>query len=308
MKWMRSFAYGAIAVGSVLGQKLETQNLDPKNVVRVETAKDHLTVIELADPVTMVAVGNQSAFSVERRENKVFVKPVEDQAKTNLFIWTATGRYAYELAPAPGVEQMHFAIDQTPPTPKTARIDPLPRAPVAPVVTKKDDPLPAEMLTEATPILIYGERDTQRRVEITLRDSFEKGGRLYLRYAVQNRTGRPYLLSVPVVTQLSGIRARQSLVPLRDRQLGERFSRSLKVKTSNPVTVVAGDELVELSQGANALGWLVVERPKSDDETAVLRFEFRADERGPVEALLVLARTDNPEKVAHAGYREVDHR
>jgi type IV secretory pathway VirB9-like protein len=75
-----------------IGQKLETQTLDPKKVIRVETAKDHLTVIELGEPVTMVAVGNQNAFSIERRENKVFVKPTEYDAETNLFIWTTAGR------------------------------------------------------------------------------------------------------------------------------------------------------------------------------------------------------------------------
>ena len=96
----------------LLAQKLETQPSDTKKVVRVETAADHLTVIEAAEPVTMVAVGNQGAFTVERRENKVFIKPVEEGATTNLFVWTTAGRFAYELVPASSVEQMHFVIDQ----------------------------------------------------------------------------------------------------------------------------------------------------------------------------------------------------
>ena len=99
-----------LTASSLTAQKLETQTPDPKRVVRVETARDHLTVIELNEPVSMVAVGNQNAFTVERRENKVFVKPAEEDARTNLFIWTASGRYSYELVPAPSVEQMHFAI------------------------------------------------------------------------------------------------------------------------------------------------------------------------------------------------------
>jgi type IV secretory pathway VirB9-like protein len=60
----------------------------------------------------MVAVGNRSAFTVERRENKVFVTPTDEGARTNLFIWTSGGRYAYELVPAVDVDQMHFVIDQ----------------------------------------------------------------------------------------------------------------------------------------------------------------------------------------------------
>ena len=72
---MKSFLTISVAAATMtlglMAQKLETQKPDPKTVLRVETAKDHLTVIELSDAVTMVAVGNRSAFTVERRENKV---------------------------------------------------------------------------------------------------------------------------------------------------------------------------------------------------------------------------------------------
>ena len=113
---MKSFLTISVAAATMtlglMAQKLETQKPDSKMVVRVETAKDHLTVIELSDAVTMVAVGNRSAFTVERRENKVFVTPTDEGARTNLFIWTSGGRYAYELVPAADIDQMHFAIDQ----------------------------------------------------------------------------------------------------------------------------------------------------------------------------------------------------
>ena len=89
------------AASDLNAQKLETQAPDPKRVVRVETARDHLTVIELNEPVSMVAVGNQNAFTVERRENKVFVKPAEEDARTNLFIWTASGRFSSSPPRAP---------------------------------------------------------------------------------------------------------------------------------------------------------------------------------------------------------------
>ena len=100
MKPFLMIALNALMALSAAGQKLETQKADPSKVTRVETAKDHLTIIEMTDAVTMVAVGNRSAFTVERRENKVFVTPTDEAARTNLFIWTSGGRYAYELVPA----------------------------------------------------------------------------------------------------------------------------------------------------------------------------------------------------------------
>src|SRR6476620_8785769 len=165
---MKSFLTISVAAATMtlglMAQKLETQKPDSKMVIRVETAKDHLTVIELSDAVTMVAVGNRSAFAVERRENKVFVTPTDEGARTNLFIWTSGGRYAYELVPAADIDQMHFAIDQVAET-LTSSVP----APAAGPSVQTAERLPAEMLTAATPVLVAGERETSGRVEVTVR-------------------------------------------------------------------------------------------------------------------------------------------
>src|SRR5439155_14672824 len=92
-------------------QRIETQYPDRAKVTRVETAMNHLTVIELAEPVTLAAAGSPS-FKIERRDNKVFIQPLEEGVTTNLFIWTSSGRWNYELVPAASVETMHFAVDQ----------------------------------------------------------------------------------------------------------------------------------------------------------------------------------------------------
>src|SRR6266581_2785104 len=93
-------------------QKIDTETPSRERVVRVQTAMNHLTVIEVGEPVTTVAVGSPQAFKVERRENKVFIQPLQDGTTTNLFIWTATTRLNYELVPATNdAGQMDFAID-----------------------------------------------------------------------------------------------------------------------------------------------------------------------------------------------------
>src|SRR5580698_2099165 len=95
------------------GQKIERESSDRSEVIHLKTALNHLTVIELREPVTQVATGSQS-FKVEWRENKVFVQPMEADASTNLFIWTASERLNYELEPAGAVASMDFAVDQIP--------------------------------------------------------------------------------------------------------------------------------------------------------------------------------------------------
>src|SRR5262245_25215576 len=99
----------------IFAQKIETIPAGRDQIVRVETALNHLTVIELSEPIVMVAAGSP-AFKIERRENKVFVQPLEEGASTNLFIWTAAHRYSYELAPAENLTATHFAIDHPGPT------------------------------------------------------------------------------------------------------------------------------------------------------------------------------------------------
>ena len=291
---MKSFMTISIAVAvialSATAQKLETQKLDSKAVLRVETAKDHLTVIEMSDAVTMVAVGNRSAFTVERRENKVFVTPTDEGAKTNLFIWTSGGRYAYELVPAADIDQMHFAIDQvatavTLSTPATAE------------VTQPAERLPAEMLTDGLPVLVTGDRETNGRVEVTVRDLYRKNHRLYLRYVVVNHTGSAYLLTRPAGWLLQGARAQQSLIPAAEHQLGEKLARGVKSDAETTVGVIDADQVAMVAAGGQGWGWLALEelRPASPNAVAVLRLQFAADTKGTVAAILILWPPSAPE-------------
>ena len=76
-------------------------------VIHVATALNHLTILEFHEPVTMAAAGS-SDFQIERQENKVFVKPMKSGASTDLFVWTASRRFAYELETTPGGEEHEF--------------------------------------------------------------------------------------------------------------------------------------------------------------------------------------------------------
>jgi hypothetical protein len=274
-------------------QKLETQSPDPKKVTRVETVPDHLTVIEVGSPVTMVAVGNQGAFTVERRENKVFVKPVEPGARTNLFVWTAAGRFAYELVPAANVGQMHFAIDQI--STPVAATDPATMEP-APRISS----LPSDMLTNADPILPAHEQEMQGRVKIALRDMYRQGDLLYLRYAVINHSAYEYLPVRPAAWRLNGVRAEQSLIPLANRQLGERLGGSLKAASSTRLAVRDASAPAKIPAGGSGLGWVVLEEAAPANQQSVLRLDFAADSNGSVTAMLVVPGRSDRAEVADA--------
>ena len=282
MKPFQTIAFGALLTCGAAAQKLETQKADPAKVIRVETAKDHLTVIELADAVTMVAVGNRSAFTVERRENKVFVTPTDESARTNLFIWTSGGRYSYELVPAASIEQMHFAIDQ-PPAPVVAAALSAPPMP--------SERIPSAMLTEAIPVLVTGERDIAGRVEVAIRDLYRRDHRLYLRYAFINRTSTAYQPVRPAGSILEGAKAQQSLISPTEHQLGERIARTIKSDGEAAIEILDADQAPLISPGGQGWGWLVVNDVSSPapDTVSVLKIQFAADSKGTVDAFLVLS-------------------
>src|SRR5437899_13048799 len=124
-----------------LAQKIETETSDRTRILHLKTALNHLTVIEVAEPVVQVAAGSPS-FKVEWRENKVFVQPTEADATTNLFIWTTSQRLNYELEPAGAVTSMDFAVDQIP----------VPVTQAKPASVTPPQPSPSEVLLAGKPV------------------------------------------------------------------------------------------------------------------------------------------------------------
>jgi hypothetical protein len=262
-------------------QKIETQQPDRNRITRLETALNHLSVIELADAVEQVAAGSP-AFKVEWRGNKVFVQPLEADAATNLFIWTGAGdRLNYELVAAGPVERMHFAIDHEAPARTVA-------ATSAPPAQRPDVPDSATILNGSVPITAVGRNAPRKKVTVLLRDIFEQDGRVYVRYAVQNNGPKPYQPGSPLVVNLVSPRSPQSLYSVRRTQLGELAAEKLTARGLQRVTPVR--ELTParvIAPGAQTTGLIGFERPASAGPI-VIRFEFRPDGDQSVAATLVL--------------------
>jgi hypothetical protein len=259
----------------LLAQKIERETGDRTQIIHLKTALNHLTVIELREPVIQVATGSQS-FKVEWRENKVFVQPTEPDASTNLFIWTASERLNYELEPAGDVAAMDFAVDQMPlAQPKPAS------------VTPPLQPSPTEILLAGKPVRLESSRPSRKPVEVTIRDLYEGDGRVLVRYAVRNRGNHVYDVSTPQVYELTGVHYSQSLYTLVDAQLGDQEAARVTAKGQTPVPVLEGHIQAEhLAPGAESLGVVALHLPLSTQPT-ILRFQFANDDKQQIAALLV---------------------
>jgi hypothetical protein len=261
------FAVLAAVFVPAVAQKIETQTSDRTRIVHLKTALNHLTVIEVAEPVVQVAAGSPS-FKVEWRENKVFVQPTEADAATNLFIWTANQRLNYELEPADSLTNMDFAVDQAPvhmePVKPTAATTPVP---VTPSIT--------ELLLTGKPIrLLPSKQRASKPVEVWISDLYEKDGRLLVRYTVCNHGTEPYAIDTPLVYQLDGVRSAQSLYGLQNSQLGDEQASKLKIKQETPVKVLdAQMQTARIGPGEEAVGVVAIEVASSTNPT-ILRFQF----------------------------------
>ncbi len=280
---MKELLSGVLALAlAVPVQRIETEQPNRWTVKRVETSMNHLTVIELAEPVVMAAAGSPS-FKIERQGNKVLIQPLEEGASTNLFIWTASNRFSYELLPAASVETMHFAIDQE--VALRAQAPP-------PVEHNNNSPsvgLSDELLRFGTPVRVLGTRSDSAQVGIVITDVFDSNDQLTIRYTVENRTRQPYAMGQPEVFSLQSPKSPVSLFALRNTQLDADLAKSIRGKGEHPVLVLDSETQPEIVQsGQHKPGLLALRFGPRDSQPVVLRVVFPSNGSAPISITLVL--------------------
>ena len=279
MKKFWIYCLAAAALGwPARGQKVEVEKPDRGKIVHVQTALDHLTVLEMSEPVNTVAVGSPS-FKVEWRENKVFIEPTEPDVATNLFVWTPSGRFNYELDPAGAVPEMVFAIDQPAPDPPKINVS-VNRA------NEPADPSLADVLIAAKPVRLLGATPEKNRVAVYVTDLLEHDGQILFRYSIRNETNQAYVPGTPHVVALKAPHYRESLYTLKGVQLG-----TSRLKSSGEVPIgVAASEIrsSRIEPGQEATGIVAIRQATIPAEPAVIRLVFLASPKGSVSATLVL--------------------
>ena len=270
----------AVALLPAWAQRIETYKSDRERIVRVQTALNHLTVIEVGEPVLTVAAGS-SAFKIEWRENKVFIQPTEPDVATNLFIWTASGRLNYELEPAGSVESMDFAIDHP-----AVRLPPA--SPTVPAAVHEPK-APGNTMLGGQPIRMDSFKMPKNRVVILLKDVFREDDQLFIRYAVLNGSKKAYdpgklqafTLDVPPSAKLPRP-ANYQLTDAEAKRIKSTVQRSVEILDTE-----LRSPLVE--PGRETVGVIGMKLPAAKaNGSTVLRLSFPLVGNGPVSAFLVL--------------------
>ena len=226
----------------------------PVNPVHVATALNHLTVLEFHEPVTMAAAGS-SEFQIERQEDKVFIKPTKSGASTDLFVWTASRRFAYELETTPEVKNMNVSVDNPlPPTPV-----PAPNSEFSPHVEEFADIMLTRAFLGTVDITPAKARAPKGQVRVRIQQVFRTKTSIYVHYDIENDGRGAYHIATPDVFELQAGHSNLSLPNFAHKQLDPRLLEKLSdirsVSLPVPHAETASEDLApgESTQGVVAI-------------------------------------------------------
>jgi hypothetical protein len=253
-----TFTYGLFAV-SLAAQQSQSP---AQSVLYVATALNHLTVLEFHEPVTMAAAGSAD-FQIERQDNKVFIKPTKSGVFTDLFVWTASRRFAYELETTQELKNMNFAIDNSLPIPP-------------PVVSSSADELADMMLTRAFLGAVQIRSNVRTRpneINIRVEQIFRTRSTIYVHYTIENATEASYRAGLVNVCELKPEHSSVSLGNIAHTQLDSRELKRLGTATVLPLPVGhVESESEKLEPGSSVQGVVAIRQELKSP--AVLQLVF----------------------------------
>ncbi len=88
------------AVPNVYAQ-VRALTIDSDQIALVKTSLGIATIIEVPDKPNSVVLGDQSAFKVEYLDKAITIKPLRNNAKTNLYVYTDWRRFNVQLVTGP---------------------------------------------------------------------------------------------------------------------------------------------------------------------------------------------------------------
>lgn len=265
----------------------EAQTTGQGQILHVKTSMNHLTVLEFGEPVTTLAVGDADSFQIERHEDKVFIKPLQQGISTNLFVWTASRELSYELDPSGSLACMDVSIHTDPaPNPRAnAQSD-------AELSEEKIHKIATLVLTQtlagAEDIVQDSTKIKSNRVQVAIGQIYRSGDQIYLRYLITNRTEAPYRVTIPAVYAQAPSQNTVALASLHDHQLKRKTYASLKAHRGVALDVVQTESNPrDLAPGEKATGVIAI-KGTDGNQSRLYQLNFGVDRNRPVTAEAVL--------------------
>lgn len=277
-----------LAAGSVASaQTISHRKVNPNVVIPVATALNHISLIELPEPITRAAVGSDDVH-IEWHGNTLALKPVQQGKATNLFIWTEHTQTSYEILPPGDVKNAAFVIDEmaavTPAAsqPHEAKFTPT-------EIQKAADTLISQTMLQSTMVNNHAVKNSKDRVSVRITEVVRDKDALYVRYTMSNRGKQPYRVSAPQVFRFTPSTATDVLGALKGRQIPDRQLNQLGGGTT--ATLPLREARVsdrDVNPGQTVDGVLCFQAADTEAKPEIYRFVFAKDQKHPVDAAAVL--------------------
>src|ERR1035438_3549161 len=251
-------------------------------VTKVQTALNHLTVIEVAEPITMAAAGSE-AFEIERHGTRVFVRPTKPDVATNLFVWTEHGRSIYELQSAGEVSKMDVLVTSAQQPATHAAVESVSKEDVAKVAEQ----VLSQTLLNTKPVNAVGIRTQKNRVNVRLEDVAHGKDAIYVRYQVTNLSTVPYRIIAPGVSVLTAEGNAGTSMPDANLQLGAGYLEAFGKMSIAPIELLHSEiDQQDVAPGKTATGVLAIR--SSGGPPQIYQFVFGSDNISPIVTAAVL--------------------
>jgi hypothetical protein len=272
---------------------ITTDVIQPGKVTRVATALNHVTIIELPEPVVSYSIGSD-AVRVEYHDNRILIKPTKPNVSTNLFVWTATSHTVYEIFPAGDPAAMSYVLDQVlpapPPVPEPSREE----------VERQTDTMYASALANQRLIrsgkLPHGLRFWYRHsgedhcdacVELRVTRITEDASSYYVRVVAENKATHPYRLQEPAVTALRPTFSENIADHYMNRQISVDALREMGRFAPEPLRTHGSTLNAPRDLKAGESAEWIVGFAKPGRTPAIYQFSLPDDEKHPVTATVV---------------------
>ena len=281
---MKTFITTALIFGvAAAGAQTTSQS----QIRHVETSLNHLTVLEFGETVTTLAIGDPDSFQVERHEEKVFVKPLQQGASTNLFVWTATRELSYELDPAGQLAAMDVLV-KAEPAPKPHATAQAAAEPSDAEIRKIASLVLTQTMMGVEDIAQDAEKRGSNRVQVSLEQVYRAKDRIYIRYSVANQTNAPFRVTTPDVSIPLPTAQPISLPSLRNHQIASKTFATFKAKQGSSVAVVQAESVArDLAPGEKTTGVISI-GISAGNAPQIYQLSFGADQSGTLKVEAVL--------------------
>jgi len=274
--WLASIALFALTA--------KAQNINFPDVQHVHTALNHLTVIDLGEPIQFIAAADPDSFQIERAGDKVLLQPLKDGASTNLLLWTATRQVSYELDAPGDVHKMNVLVRSVPAS-ATSSTD---------VNTEKErQQIAAAATTEAMLGAQKIVRDQPSKsptngITASIVGVLHTSDGIYLQYEISNHSTAPFRVSMPAVSPLIPTQAPISLLALRNHQLSTQTLSSFKAKPNGgSVTISGKTPQSDVAPGSSTTGYVLI-RAFNNSTPEIYQIDFGASASGPLVETVVI--------------------